>query len=84
MRSYTTQGIGQVLKAELETMLPHTTGTEFAVDDSEIEVIVEENQESEAVQRLREGLERTGEVIQKGAEEAVNGARDWIDSFLNR
>jgi penicillin-binding protein 2A len=84
MRSYTTAGIGQVLKAELESMLPYTTGTEFAVDDSDIEVLVRENQENETVQRIREGLERTGEVIRDTAEDAVNGARDWLDSFLNR
>lgn len=84
MRSYTTNGIGQVLKAELENLLPYTTGTEFAVDESEIEAIVQENQESETGQRIREGLERTGEVIRDTAEDAVNGAKDWLDSFLNR
>jgi len=84
LQTPTTAGIGQVLKAEFETMLPYTQGTEFAVDDSEIETIVQENQESEAARMIREGLERGGEVLREAGERAVDGARDLLDSFLNR
>lgn len=84
LQTPTTAGIGQVLKAEFETMLPYTEGTEFAVDDSEIETIVEENQESEVERVIREGLERGGEALREAGERAVDGARDLLDSFLNR
>lgn len=84
LTDYAANGVGQVIKAEFENMLPYTSGTQFAVDDSDIEVIAQENEESEAAQRIREGLERTGEVLRDTTERAVNGARDWLDSFLNR
>lgn len=84
MRTSTVAGIGQVLKAEFETMLPYTTGTEFAVDDSDIENIAQENEESEAARMLREGLDRTGEALKDTTKKAVDGAKDFLKSFLDR
>lgn len=84
LNNYASSGIGQVLKREFETMLPYTQGTQFAVDSSDIEVIVQENSESETAQRIREGLERTGEVLKDTGRKAVDGAKDILRSFMNR
>lgn len=84
MRTRTVAGIGQVLKTEFETMLPYTSGTQFAVDDSEIEVSASDKEESEPARMIREGLERTGEALKDTGKKAVDGAKELFDSFLNR
>lgn len=79
MKSLTTAGIGQVIKAEFELMVPYTEQTQFAVNDSDIQVIVRENQESDTLQRIQEGINRTGEVIRDASKKAL----EWFNSFRN-
>ena len=84
LKSFTSAGIGQVLKAEFETMIPHTNQTEFAVDNSDIEVIVRENQQNETVERIKEGVKEAGKVIREQTDRAVDGAKRLLDRFMNR
>ena len=84
LTNYASTGIGQVLKREFETMLPYTQGTQFAVDSSDIQVIVKENDQNDAADRIRKGLERTGEVLKDTGRKAVDGAKDILRSFMNR
>lgn len=84
MKSFTSAGIGQVLKAEFEAMIPHTNQTEFAVDNSEIEIIVRENKQNETVERIKEGVKEAGKVIREQTDRAVDGAKRLFDRFMNR
>lgn len=84
LTNYASHGIGQVLKAELEAMIPYTENTEFAVDDDEIQVIVRDNRREETTESLRRGLKRTGEFLEDTTKKAINGARRLLDSFSNR
>ncbi len=84
LTNYASSGIGRVLKAEFEAILPYTENTQFAVDDEDIQVIVRDNSENETIGRIREGLERTGEVLQDTTRKAIDGAKNLWDSFINR
>lgn len=90
LTSSTLKGIGQVVKREFETILPHTQGTQFAVDDTDIEVIVRDNRQNETVERLKENLKKGGKLLRQTTEQAVDGAKEVmrdakrvLDSFLN-
>ena len=84
MKSFTSAGIGQVLKAEFETMVPHTNQTEFAVDNTDIEVIVRENQQNETVERIKDGVREAGKVLRETTDRAVDGAKRLLGRFMNR
>ena len=83
LTKYASSGIGQVLKAELETMIPYTENTQFAVDDEEIKVIVRDNRREERTNALRRGIERTGDFLEDTTKKAINGARRLWQSFSN-
>ena len=84
LTNYASNGIGQVLKAELEAMIPYTENTQFAVDEEEIQVIVRDNRREETTEALRRGLKRTGEFLEDTTKKAINGARRLLESFSNR
>ena len=84
MKSFTSAGIGQVLKAEFELMIPHTNQTEFAVDNSDIEVIVRENKQNETVERIKDGVKEAGKVLRETTDRAVDGAKRLLNRFINR
>ena len=84
MKGYASSGIGQVLKAEFETMIPHTKQTAFAVDNNDIEVIVRENKQNETVERIKEGVKEAGKVLQDTTNRAVDGAKRLLNRFINR
>ncbi len=84
LTNYAASGVGQVLKAEFEAILPYTENTQFAVDDEDIQVIVRDNHRNETMEKIREGLERTGEVLQDTTQKAIDGAKTLWDSFKNR
>lgn len=84
LTNYASNGIGQVLKAELEAMIPYTKNTQFAVDEEEIQVIVRDNRREETTEALRRGLKRTGEFLEDTTKKAINGARRLLESFSNR
>ncbi len=84
MKSFTSAGIGQVLKAEFEMMIPHTNQTAFAVDNSDIEVIVRENKQNETVEQIKEGIKEAGKVIRETTDRAVDGAKRLLGRFMNR
>ena len=84
MKSFTSAGIGQVLKAEFELMIPHTNQTEFAVDNSDIEVIVRENKQNETVERIKDGVKEAGKVLRDTTGRAVDGAKRLLNRFINR
>ena len=82
MKNYASQGIGKVLKAEFESMIPHTQQTHFAVDDSDIQVIVRDNSRKNALERIQTGLEDVGKAIGSTAESAIEGVKN-IWGFLS-
>lgn len=82
LKGISSQGISQVVRHELAGMLPYTEQTYFAVDESEIEVVVNDNTENEFSERLQEGVRKTEEVIRKTGRKAVNEAKKLLDSFL--
>ena len=82
MKNYASQGIGKVLKAEFESMIPHTQQTHFAVDDSDIQVIVRDNRRKNALERIQTGLEDVGKAIGSTAESAIEGVKN-IWGFLS-
>ena len=81
LKTSTTAGIGQVLKQEFETMLPYTAQTQFAVDDSDIEV-VEKDKRRETIEWIQGTLQKSEEVIKDTGKKAVNEAKKIIKSFL--
>lgn len=82
LKNISSQGISQVVRHELAGMLPYTEQTYFAVDESEIEVVVNDNTENEFSERLQEGVRKTEEVIRKTGRKAVNEAKKLLDTFL--
>lgn len=83
LASSTLRGIGEVVKQEFEMMLPHTQGTEFAVADTDIEVIVRQNQENQPLEMLRENLKKGGEILRESTKQAVDGAKKVWEAFMN-
>ena len=65
-------------------MIPHTNQTEFAVDNSDIEVIVRENKQNETVERIKDGVKEAGKVLRDTTDRAVDGAKRLLDRFMNR
>ncbi len=77
MKTLTSAGIGQVMKAEFEQMIPYTEQTQFAVNDADIQVIVRENKQNDTLQKIQDGIDRTGEVLRDVSEKALR----WFNSF---
>ena len=82
LKTSTTAGIGQVLKQEFETMLPYTAQTQFAVDDSDIEVVEKDKRREETIEWIQGTLQKSEEVIKDTGKKAVNEAKKIIKSFL--
>ena len=72
LKTSTTAGIGQVLKQEFETMLPYTAQTQFAVDDSDIEVVEKDKRREETIEWIQGTLQKSEEVIKDTGKKAVN------------
>lgn len=91
LTSTTIQGVGQVLKAEFEAIQPYTQETQFLVEDNEIEVVVQEKQFEERIEKLKDNLKKGEEVLRdatkkvgEGAEKAAREAKKLFDKFRDR
>ena len=82
LQSYTTTGIGPVIKREFETMLPYTQETQFAVDDSEIDELEEDTGNNEMKEFIDQGIEKTGRMFKDTTKKAAKKAKKMLDSFM--
>lgn len=81
LTSYSSQGIGMVLKAQLEGILPHTEQSTFLVEEAG-----EGYQEKEPsiLDQFTGGMEEAGEVIREGASLFKDKASELLQQFRNR
>lgn len=76
------QGVGMVMKSELEHILPYTQQTAFTVEDVDMEVADTESGQ-DLLEQINKGFEDTKEVIRKGTNYLLDGADKVIDFFKN-
>lgn len=91
LTSTTTQGIGQVLKKEFESLYPYTEGREFVLSDESVEEMLKDKRQRENIERITEGLKKGEEILKdaadkakKGLEKAREGLESIFDQFKNR
>lgn len=75
------QGIGRVMKAQLEGILPHTEQSTFLVEEAG-EGYQEE--ESSLFDQFTGGVEEAGEILKEGASLFKNKASELFNEFRNR
>ncbi|SFK53542.1 penicillin-binding protein 2A [Marinilactibacillus piezotolerans] len=76
------QGVGMVMKSELEHILPYTQQTAFTVEDIDMEVADTESGQ-DLLEQVNKGFKDTKEVIRKGTNYLLDGADKVIDFFKN-
>lgn len=76
------QGIGMVMKSELEHILPYTSQTAYAVEDANTEEVEADNNQ-ELMEQVNKGIEDTKEVIRKGSTYIKEGAGKVVEFFKN-
>ncbi|WP_208559119.1 PBP1A family penicillin-binding protein [Marinilactibacillus kalidii] len=82
LKEGSSQGVGMVMKSELEHILPYTSQTAYAIEDANQEVVdAETNQE--LMEQVNKGIEETKEVIRKGSSYIKDGAGKVFDFFKN-
>lgn len=82
LTNYSSQGVGQLLKAEMEMILPHTEQTTFLVEEAGQEYV--QNNESNLLDQMTEGVEEAGKIIKEGATILRDKATEWFGQFRNR
>lgn len=82
LSQYASQGIGMVLKEQMETMLPYTNQTQFNVETIQPESD-EDGQGSNILNQIESGLQDAADNIQSGASELYDRATDLWNSFTN-
>lgn len=82
LSGYSSQGIGQLLKAEMERILPYTNQTTFLVEEAGQEYV--RDNESNFIDQVTEGMEEAGKVIKEGAAIIRDKATEWFGQFRNR
>src|SRR5699024_8499521 len=65
LTNYSSQGIGLVLKAEMERILPHTEQTTFLVEEAGTEYV--DHSSPELLDQVTESMEEAGKLIKEGA-----------------
>lgn len=80
LENNSSQGIGRVMKSELEHILPYTSQTAFAIEDANTEINSTENNQ-DILNQVNKGIEGTKEVIKKGTDILIDGADKVIDFF---
>lgn len=80
LENNSSQGIGRVMKSELEHILPYTSQTAFAIEDATAKVVSTENNQ-DILDQVNKGIEGTKEVIKKGTNILIDGADKVIDFF---
>lgn len=77
------QGVGMLLKAEMENILPHTQQTAFAVEEAESDY-AESNDFDSFIDQVQQGFEEAGRAIRDGASTLRDQAGELINRFRNR
>lgn len=87
LKSATSQGIGQVLKQELESIIPYTEKTDFVVVDRDIEEQMRQKEREATIETIKENLEKGGEILRETkdkAEEGIKKATKELKNLLDR
>lgn len=82
LTSSSSQGVGMLLKSEMENILPYTEQTAFVVEDAGNEY-VEGEEGNDLMGQVQQGVERAGEAIRKGANILRDGAGRLFDRFIS-
>lgn len=82
LNSYSSQGIGMVLKAQMENILPHTDKSTFLVEEAGEGY--QEEQDSSIFDQFTGGMEEAGEIIKEGASLFRNKTSELFERFRNR
>lgn len=83
LTSSSSQGVGMLLKAEMESILPHTEQTAFVVNEAESDYVGTQDPEGGFLDSVQQGLEDAGNAIREGAGSLRDGASDLINRFMN-
>lgn len=79
------QGVGMLLKAELENILPHTQQTAFAVEEAEVDYAGSgSNGLDSFIDQVQQGFEDAGRAIRDGASTLRDQAGELFNRFRNR
>lgn len=82
LTNYSSQGIGLVLKAEMERILPHTEQTTFLVEEAGTEYV--DHSSPELLDQVTESMEEAGKLIKEGATVIKDKASEWFGKFRNQ
>lgn len=83
LKTATSQGVGQVLKQEFETILPYTDKGEFLVIDKEIEEQMKQKQREERIEKIKENLEKGEEILRETKDKAEIGLKKAAEEVKN-
>jgi penicillin-binding protein 2A len=83
LTSSSSQGVGMLLKAEMEGILPHTEQTAFVVEEPTSEQI-EGQDTNDFLNQVQQGLEDAGNMLRDGAGQLRDGAAELFNRFRNR
>lgn len=83
LTSSSSQGVGMVLKAEMEGILPHTEQTAFVVEEPQSDYVDSEEDTGGFLDSVQQGLEDAGNAIREGAGNLRDGASDLFNRFMN-
>lgn len=83
LTSYSSEGAGELLEAELEAILPHTTMTAFETESAE-EMVASETGGTKIIEQLQEGMNKVGEQFKEGADYVRERAGDLFNLFKER
>ncbi|MDN6728703.1 MAG: PBP1A family penicillin-binding protein [Alkalibacterium sp.] len=78
LSTYSSNGIGMVLKNQMEGILPHTEKTTFLVEEAGKEYKDEQNQTF--LEQVTDGMEKAGDLLKEGA----SFFKDKTEGFFNR
>ncbi|MFO8069286.1 MAG: PBP1A family penicillin-binding protein [Alkalibacterium sp.] len=81
LTTYSSQGIGMVMKAQLEGILPNTDQSTFLVEEAGEGY---QEQEPSIFDQFTGGMEEAGDVIKEGASLFKNKTSELFEKFRNR
>lgn len=82
LTTYSSQGIGMVLKAQMEGILPHTEQSTFLVEEAGEGY--QQEQDSTIFEQFTGGMEEAGEIIKEGASLFKDKTSELFERFRNR
>lgn len=83
LSDYSSQTTGELLEAEMEAILPHTTMTAFNTESAE-ELLAQDTTPSEFLKQFQEGMGKVGEQFKEGAEYVRERAGNLFDLLRER